>query len=194
MADGWPDLVRGLDRLTVTRDLRERVEALCAVMQQRRNPRFLGVLFPEHGELCRGAHGEQAPDLDLHRGLAEHVLHARVNITINSRIIRKALELSDSQLEWLIAVAILSGALLRLNFGIWADRFGGRNMMVFLLLFAAIPTYLFSLAADEAGHDELRKYCLAAGVDFQDAMREALERPGGAGRGLRSTLWLMTRR
>jgi len=60
--------------------------------------------------------------------------------------IRKALSLSDSQLEWLIAVAILSGALLRLNFGIWADRFGGRNMMAFLLLFSAIPTYLFSLA------------------------------------------------
>lgn len=60
--------------------------------------------------------------------------------------IRKAFELSDSQLEWLIAVAILSGALLRLNFGIWADRFGGRNVTVFLLLFAAIPTYLFSQA------------------------------------------------
>jgi MFS transporter, NNP family, nitrate/nitrite transporter len=60
--------------------------------------------------------------------------------------IRKELSLSDTQLEWLIAVAILSGALLRLNFGIWADRFGGRNMMVFLLLFSAIPTYLFGLA------------------------------------------------
>ena len=48
--------------------------------------------------------------------------------------IRKALDLSDSQLEWLIATAILSGAMLRLNFGIWADRFGGRNMMVLLLL------------------------------------------------------------
>lgn len=60
--------------------------------------------------------------------------------------IRKALSLSDTQLEWLIAVAILSGALLRLNFGIWADRFGGRNTMAFLLLFSALPTYLFSLA------------------------------------------------
>ncbi|MGI8981815.1 MAG: MFS transporter [Pirellulaceae bacterium] len=60
--------------------------------------------------------------------------------------IRKELSLGDLQLEWLIAVAILSGALLRLNFGIWADRFGGRNTMAFLLLFSAIPTYLFSLA------------------------------------------------
>lgn len=60
--------------------------------------------------------------------------------------IRTALKLSDSQLEWLVATAILSGALLRLNFGIWADRFGGRNTMVFLMVLAAIPTYCFSLA------------------------------------------------
>ncbi|MBI3863665.1 MAG: NarK/NasA family nitrate transporter [Planctomycetia bacterium] len=61
--------------------------------------------------------------------------------------IRKALELSDAQFEWLISTAILAGAMLRLNFGIWADRFGGRNTMVFLLLFCSIPTYLFSQAA-----------------------------------------------
>ncbi len=60
--------------------------------------------------------------------------------------IRAELRLSDSQFEWLIATAILSGSLLRLNFGIWADRYGGRNMMIFLLLVSAIPTYLFSLA------------------------------------------------
>jgi NNP family nitrate/nitrite transporter-like MFS transporter len=60
--------------------------------------------------------------------------------------IRTSLNLTDSQLEWLIATAILSGALLRLNFGIWADRFGGRNTMVCLMLLAAIPTYLFSRA------------------------------------------------
>jgi NNP family nitrate/nitrite transporter-like MFS transporter len=62
--------------------------------------------------------------------------------------IRKALELSDAQLEWLIATAILSGAVFRLNFGIWADKYGGRNMMVLLLLLAAIPTYLFSRAGN----------------------------------------------
>jgi NNP family nitrate/nitrite transporter-like MFS transporter len=60
--------------------------------------------------------------------------------------IRKALELSDSQLEWLMATAILSGAVFRLNFGIWADKYGGRNVMVLLLLLAAIPTWLFSQA------------------------------------------------
>jgi len=60
--------------------------------------------------------------------------------------IRKDLGLSDSQLEWLIAAAILSGALLRLNFGIWADAYGGRRIMGLLLLGTAIPTYLFGQA------------------------------------------------
>ncbi|MDB5386721.1 MAG: narK2 [Planctomycetaceae bacterium] len=60
--------------------------------------------------------------------------------------IRTALQLSNSQLEWLIATAILSGAIFRLNFGIWADRFGGRNTMIFLMLLTSIPTYLFSQA------------------------------------------------
>ncbi len=64
--------------------------------------------------------------------------------------IRKALELSDAQLEWLIATAILSGAVFRLNFGIWADKYGGRNTMVLLLILAAIPTYLFSRATSYA--------------------------------------------
>jgi NNP family nitrate/nitrite transporter-like MFS transporter len=44
-------------------------------------------------------------------------------------------------------VAILSGALLRLNFGIWADRYGGRNMMVLLLVITAVPTYWMSHAS-----------------------------------------------
>lgn len=52
----------------------------------------------------------------------------------------------ESRFEWLLAVAILAGSLPRLNFGIWADKYGGRNMMVLLLLFTAIPTYLVSHA------------------------------------------------
>ena len=46
----------------------------------------------------------------------------------------------ESRFEWLLAVSILSGAMFRLNFGIWAERFGGRNMMVLLLLGCAVPT------------------------------------------------------
>ncbi|MCE9529524.1 MAG: MFS transporter, partial [Planctomycetes bacterium] len=60
--------------------------------------------------------------------------------------IRKELKLSDSQLEWLIATAILSGSLFRLNTGLWADRFGGKVVMTALLLITSIPVYLFSHA------------------------------------------------
>ena len=49
---------------------------------------------------------------------------------------------TERRFEWLLAVAILAGSLPRLNFGIWADKYGGRNVMVALLLFCAIPTYL----------------------------------------------------
>ena len=52
----------------------------------------------------------------------------------------------ESRFEWLLAVAILSGAVLRLNFGIWSDRFGGRNMMVLLLVGCAIPTTWLAFA------------------------------------------------
>jgi NNP family nitrate/nitrite transporter-like MFS transporter len=61
--------------------------------------------------------------------------------------VRRELGLSDSQLEWLMAAAILSGAIFRLNFGIWADRYGGRKITGLLLLGVAIPTYLFSHAS-----------------------------------------------
>jgi MFS transporter, NNP family, nitrate/nitrite transporter len=57
-------------------------------------------------------------------------------------------DFSDAQMDWLIASAILAGALPRMNFGIWADRFGGRNVILALLLFCAIPTYLFSRATN----------------------------------------------
>ena len=60
--------------------------------------------------------------------------------------IKESLGLSPSQVEWMIATSILSGAVLRLNFGIWADRYGGRNVMIALMLLTTVPTYLFSRA------------------------------------------------
>jgi NNP family nitrate/nitrite transporter-like MFS transporter len=53
----------------------------------------------------------------------------------------------ESRFEWLLAVAILAGSLPRLNFGIWADKYGGRTMMLALLLGCAIPCYLVSRAS-----------------------------------------------
>jgi NNP family nitrate/nitrite transporter-like MFS transporter len=60
--------------------------------------------------------------------------------------LRQELHLSDSQIEWLIAAAILSGSVWRLNFGILADVYGGRAVMSLLLLGTAISAYLFSQA------------------------------------------------
>jgi NNP family nitrate/nitrite transporter-like MFS transporter len=57
--------------------------------------------------------------------------------TMSEAAIKVAVE---SRFEWLLSVSILAGALLRLNFGIWADIYGGKRLMVLLLLFCAIPT------------------------------------------------------
>jgi NNP family nitrate/nitrite transporter-like MFS transporter len=58
--------------------------------------------------------------------------------------IQKELRLSDAQLGWLNAAAILAGSITRLHFGIWADRYGGRWMFLLLLLFTALPTFWVS--------------------------------------------------
>src|SRR5262245_32028244 len=61
--------------------------------------------------------------------------------------VRRELGLSDAQLEWLIAVAILSGAVFRLNFGIWADAYGGRRVTGGPVLGGAGPSYVLCQAS-----------------------------------------------
>jgi MFS transporter, NNP family, nitrate/nitrite transporter len=56
----------------------------------------------------------------------------------------------QERFEWLLAIAILAGSIFRLSFGIWADRFGGRNMMVLLLVVSAVPCYLLAHATSYA--------------------------------------------
>jgi NNP family nitrate/nitrite transporter-like MFS transporter len=60
--------------------------------------------------------------------------------------IREEFELTDVQLGWLAAVAILNGSIWRLPFGILTDKVGGRKVFAALLLAAAVPTYLTTLA------------------------------------------------
>lgn len=60
--------------------------------------------------------------------------------------IQKEFNLSDTQFYWLTALPILNGSIWRLFTGIWADKFGGRKIMLVLLLLAAIPTALLSKA------------------------------------------------
>ena len=52
--------------------------------------------------------------------------------------------LSDSQLAWIVAVAILNGSLWRLLLGVLTDRIGGRVITITMLLVTAVPTFLVS--------------------------------------------------
>ncbi|HEY6728789.1 MAG TPA: MFS transporter, partial [Polyangiaceae bacterium] len=58
--------------------------------------------------------------------------------------IKKELGLSGVQFTWLAAIAVLSGSLFRLPFGVLADRVGGKRLMVAMLLWTAIPCFLMS--------------------------------------------------
>src|SRR5262245_23635213 len=58
--------------------------------------------------------------------------------------ISKELGLSKGQMYWLTIAAILAGALLRFNFGVWADLYGGRKVFTLLLLGVALPTFWVS--------------------------------------------------
>ncbi|MBK6762177.1 MAG: NarK/NasA family nitrate transporter [Micrococcales bacterium] len=60
--------------------------------------------------------------------------------------IRKEFGLTDVQLSWITAVAVLNGAIWRLPAGILADRRGGRLVMTVMLAATAIPAYLVSTA------------------------------------------------
>ena len=64
--------------------------------------------------------------------------------------IRDEFGLTDVQLSWITAVAVLNGALWRLPAGIVADRFGGRRVFIAMLAFTAIPAYLVSHATSYA--------------------------------------------
>jgi MFS transporter, NNP family, nitrate/nitrite transporter len=58
--------------------------------------------------------------------------------------IKKELGLSAVQFTWLTAIAVLSGSLFRLPFGVLTDRVGGKRLMVALLLWTAVPCYFVS--------------------------------------------------
>ncbi|WHZ11301.1 MAG: Nitrate/nitrite transporter NarK/U 1 [Burkholderiaceae bacterium] len=60
--------------------------------------------------------------------------------------IRKELGLNATEFGLLTAMPVLSGAALRLPFGIWTDRFGGRTMMTALLVACALPVWLVGSA------------------------------------------------
>lgn len=60
--------------------------------------------------------------------------------------IRKEFGLTDMQFGWLTSIAIVNGAIWRLLLGIWADRFGGRRVMLLLMAATAGASWLVSQA------------------------------------------------
>src|SRR5215468_9149802 len=62
--------------------------------------------------------------------------------------IKKDLGLSDTQFGLLIGTPILTGSLIRLILGIWADQYGGRIVYTLVMLSAAVATWLLTFAYD----------------------------------------------
>ncbi len=62
--------------------------------------------------------------------------------------IKKDLGLNDTQFGLLIGTPILTGSLVRLMLGIWADQYGGRLVYVGVMLSAALATFLLTYAYD----------------------------------------------
>jgi MFS transporter, NNP family, nitrate/nitrite transporter len=65
--------------------------------------------------------------------------------------IREELKLGPLQFAWLAAIAVLSGSIFRLPVGILSDRWGGRIMMIGVLLVSAVPCFLVSRAQSYQG-------------------------------------------
>ncbi len=62
--------------------------------------------------------------------------------------IKKDLALNDTQFGLLVGTPILTGSLIRLVLGIWADQYGGRIVYTLVMLAAALATFLLTFAYD----------------------------------------------
>jgi NNP family nitrate/nitrite transporter-like MFS transporter len=60
--------------------------------------------------------------------------------------IKKDLNLTDTEFGLLVGTPILTGSLIRLVLGIWADQYGGRIVNVAVMLTAALATWLLTFA------------------------------------------------
>ena len=100
------------------------------------------------------ANGGAAADSDARRALwastgAFTVCFAAWTIfSILGVQIKRDLGLSDAQFGLLIGTPILTGSLIRLTLGIWADQYGGRIVYTAVMLAAAVATFLLSYAYD----------------------------------------------
>jgi len=62
--------------------------------------------------------------------------------------IKRDLSLSETEFGLLVGTPILTGSLIRLILGIWADQYGGRVVYAITMLSAAVATFLLTFAYD----------------------------------------------
>ncbi|MBN8649642.1 MAG: NarK/NasA family nitrate transporter, partial [Caulobacterales bacterium] len=60
--------------------------------------------------------------------------------------IKKDLGLSETEFSFLIGLPVLTGSIIRLTLGIWADQYGGRPILAIVMISSAIATWLLSYA------------------------------------------------
>jgi NNP family nitrate/nitrite transporter-like MFS transporter len=60
--------------------------------------------------------------------------------------IKQDMGLTDTQFSFLIGTPILTGSIIRLTLGIWADQYGGRPILLAVMLSSALCTWLLSYA------------------------------------------------
>jgi NNP family nitrate/nitrite transporter-like MFS transporter len=60
-------------------------------------------------------------------------------------ILQKALNLSEVQVSWLVAIPVVLGSLMRVPLGLLSQRFGGRAIFVALMLFVIFPLLAIAL-------------------------------------------------
>lgn len=80
--------------------------------------------------------------------------------------IQQDLGLSGTQFGLLIATPILSGSLIRMFLGIWADQYGGRLVLTLVMLVAAAATWMLTWASTYPGFLAAALFVGVAGGSF----------------------------
>ena len=60
--------------------------------------------------------------------------------------IKQDLGLTETQFSLLIGTPILTGSIIRLTLGIWADQYGGRPILLMVMISSAISTWMLTYA------------------------------------------------
>lgn len=107
-----------------------------------------------HDQMAEAAAGDRPGD-DV-RGRTRVLTLSSISFTVMFAVwlmfgilgkpISKEFHLSEVQLSWIIAAAVLNGSLWRLPAGMVTDRLGGRRVMTAMLAATAVAAYLVSLA------------------------------------------------